>query len=205
MLTISMLAVMFCCTSLTPGKDCIGDQSLEIISVGLMDGVKATLKADLNVSKLNHVLFTYIKKEVTKSVEVTLDTKMGKAVKQIEDKVNRFMKTKVGKLQGYIAGPTRTAKGSGSNYLCLSSNPESKSFSANWNQIPGHLYGIGWELTKGTTCIKGSTFARLVWSSCDGSCDGTQSSLVYTGNDRSRSSNQVDDKDVPRAVCLTKG
>lgn len=180
MLTISMFAVLFCCTALTTGtlaKDCIGDQCSQIVSVGLMDDVKATLKADLDVSKLNNVLFKYIQKEVTKAVKSEVDKLQGnKCIKgstfarwgrsSCDGTKSSLVYT------GFMAGPTSAARGSGSNYLCLSSNPETKSFPVDWNQRPGHLYGIGWELT---------------------------------GIDRSRSSNHVDDKDVPCAVCLTKG
>ncbi|CAC5417799.1 unnamed protein product [Mytilus coruscus] len=48
---------------------------------------------------------------------------------------------------GYMAGPCIKSMATGSNYLCLSSNPEKKSFPADWNSNPGHLYGIGWELS----------------------------------------------------------
>ncbi|XP_063443381.1 short-chain collagen C4-like [Mytilus trossulus] len=180
MLTIPMFAVLFCCAAFTTGtlaKDCIGDQCPQIISVGLMNGLKATLKADLDVSKLNNVLFKYIQTEVTKAVKSEVDKLQGEKCMKGSTFV-RWGRTSCDGTKsslvytGFMAGPTNSARGSGSNYLCLSSNPQTKSFPVEWNQRPGHLYGIGWELT---------------------------------GIDRSRSSNHVDDKDVPCAVCLTKG
>ncbi|CAC5371899.1 unnamed protein product [Mytilus coruscus] len=75
-------------------------------------------------------------------------------------------------IRGCMAGPTYNARGSGSNYLCLTSNPQAGSFPADLVSLPGLLSSMGWELT---------------------------------GTDRSKSLDHIDDKDVPCAVCLTKG
>ncbi|XP_052072512.1 uncharacterized protein LOC127710601 [Mytilus californianus] len=190
-------------TSCAPVHDCIGEQCRDVISVPLIDEMKATLKADLDVSKLNNVLHNYIMEEVTKAVKVSFDIQMENAVDQIHGNVTRLMqsdiKTKLETLQeesvkgstfvrwgrqscdgtlssliykGYMAGPLHNAKGSGSNYLCLTSDPQAASFPADWVSLPGRLSGMGWELT---------------------------------GTDRSKSLDHIDDKDVPCAVCLTKG
>ncbi|CAG2233273.1 unnamed protein product [Mytilus edulis] len=200
---LNLLLCVILSASGAPVHDCIGEQCRDIISVPLIDEMKATLKADLDVSKLNSVLHKYILEEVTKAVKVSFDVQMEKAVDEIHGNVTKLMqsdiKTKFDILQdesfkgntfvrwgrqscdgtlsslvykGYMAGPTYKAQGSGSNYLCLTSNPQAGSVPADWISSPGLLYGIGWELT---------------------------------GTDRSKSLDHIDDKDVPCAVCLTKG
>ncbi|CAC5416250.1 unnamed protein product [Mytilus coruscus] len=200
---LNLLLCSFLSASGAPVHDCTGEQCRDIISVPLIDEMKATLKADLDVSKLNNVLQNYILEEVTKAIKISFDIQMEKAVDQIYSNVTRLMqsdiKTKLETLQeesfkgstfvrwgrqscdgtlsslvykGYMAGPTYNARGSGSNYLCLTSNPQAESFPADWVSLPGILSGMGWELT---------------------------------GTDRSKSLDHIDDKDVPCAVCLTKG
>ncbi|CAG2246037.1 unnamed protein product [Mytilus edulis] len=71
-----------------------------------------------------------------------------------------------------MAGLTHKATGSGSNYLCLTSDPQAASFPEDCDFLPGLLSGMGWE--------------------------------VYV-TDRSKRTDHIDDKDIPCAVCLTKG
>lgn len=45
-----------------------------------------------------------------------------------------------------MAGLTHKATGSGSNYLCLTSDPQAASFPEDCDFLPGLLSGMGWEL-----------------------------------------------------------
>ncbi|XP_071154769.1 heavy metal-binding protein HIP-like [Mytilus edulis] len=95
---ISLIAVQLCCFLLTTNahvEDCIGQQCSEVISIPLLDNMKATLKADLDVSELNKVLHNYIQQEVIKAVKGTFDTQMERAVEQITDNVTRLTQSNV--------------------------------------------------------------------------------------------------------------
>lgn len=95
---ISIIAVMLCCFLLTMGayvENCIGQQCSELVSIPLLDNMKATLKADLDVAELNKVLQKYIQQEVIKAVKGTFDTQMEGAVEQITDNVTRLTQSNV--------------------------------------------------------------------------------------------------------------
>ncbi|CAC5371897.1 unnamed protein product [Mytilus coruscus] len=66
-------------------EDCIGQQCSQVISIPLLDN----MKADLDVAELNKVLQKYIQQEVRKAVKGTFVDKMEGAVKQIIDNVTR--------------------------------------------------------------------------------------------------------------------
>ncbi|CAC5416247.1 COL8A [Mytilus coruscus] len=93
-----MIAVQLCCflfTICAHVEDCIGQQCSEVVSIPLLDNMKATLKADLDVAELNKVLQKYIQQEVTKAVKGTFVNQMEGTVEQITDNVTRLMQLNV--------------------------------------------------------------------------------------------------------------
>lgn len=107
---ISIIVVQLCCFLLTTNahvEDCIGQQCSEVVSIPLLDNMKATLKADLDVAELNRVLHRYIQQEVIKVVKGTFDTQMERAVEQITDNVTRLTQSNVNaaveKCQGKVS------------------------------------------------------------------------------------------------------
>ncbi|XP_071179653.1 cerebellin-3-like [Mytilus edulis] len=92
------IAIQFCCFLFTIGaniEDCIGQQCSEIVSIPLLDNMKAALKADLDVTELNKVLQKYIQKEVTKAVKGAIFNQMEGTVDQITENVTRLLQSNV--------------------------------------------------------------------------------------------------------------
>lgn len=92
------IAIQFCCFLFTIGvniEDCIGQQCSEVVSIPLLDNMKATLKADLDVAELNKVLSKYIEQEVTKAVKGAIFNQMEGTIDQITENVTRLIQSNV--------------------------------------------------------------------------------------------------------------
>lgn len=95
---IFTLAIQFCCFLFTIGANidnCIGQQCSEVVSIPLVDKMKATLKADIDIAELNKVLQKYIQQEVTKAVKGATFNQMEGTVNQITENVTRLLQSNV--------------------------------------------------------------------------------------------------------------
>lgn len=81
-------------------NSCNGVQCRSTISMPLIDGMKATLKADLDVTDLNEAINLYIQKEVeariavvlNRTLESSVNTKMEEAISNIQDSIKGHKK-----------------------------------------------------------------------------------------------------------------
>ncbi|CAG2232275.1 unnamed protein product [Mytilus edulis] len=129
-------------------NECSGDSCKNVISMPLMDDMKATLKADLDVTNMNNHLKAYIEQEIQKGVETAMkdvmrqliDNKLEQANATIEATVHEEL-TRIGVTYvrwgrkgcpdgaelvytGQAGGNYYNNEGGGVNNLCLPNDPE---------------------------------------------------------------------------------
>ncbi|OPL33779.1 hypothetical protein AM593_07603, partial [Mytilus galloprovincialis] len=83
-----------CCMLLTVrippslASECNGDSCRDVITMPLLDDMKATLKADLDVTNMNNHLKAYIEQQIQKGVETAMDAIMGQLIDNKLEVVN---------------------------------------------------------------------------------------------------------------------
>lgn len=76
---------------------CTGDQCQHVITMPLLDDMKATLKADLDVTNMNNHLKSYIQQEIQKGVEIAMRDEMKKLVNEGVEKISSTVEATVDK------------------------------------------------------------------------------------------------------------
>ncbi|XP_052100689.1 uncharacterized protein LOC127734715 [Mytilus californianus] len=80
--------------SLSESDSCDGEHCSEVISMPIIDDMRATLKADLDVSKMNKHLKAYIQQEIEKGVKTAMENLMKHMIENSTDKMNAEITTK---------------------------------------------------------------------------------------------------------------
>ncbi|CAG2223278.1 unnamed protein product [Mytilus edulis] len=167
----------FCCILLVIGvlpslaSECSGDKCGNVISMPLMDKMKATLKADVDVTNMNNHLKAYIEQQTQKGVETAMtdvmkqlmDTKLKEINTKIESTILKELKRvgvtyiRWGKqgcsgsaelvYTGQAGGNLYNHNGGGVNYLCLPNDPENGEHQSYSN---AQLYGAEYEIYAGS-------------------------------------------------------
>ncbi|CAG2242055.1 unnamed protein product [Mytilus edulis] len=169
-----MVTVVFTCTlSLlliqVQGNTCSGDSKCDdIVTMPLLDGLKATLKADLDVSNMNDHLKTYIASEIKKGFENAMNDVMKQIVTKGIEEINATITAAIQEslagngvtyirwgrkgcpagadiiYTGQVGGNAHSNKGGGVNYLCLPNDPENGQHQSYSNdQVYGGEYELG--------------------------------------------------------------
>lgn len=79
--------------SLSESDSCDGEQCGSVISMPIMDNMKASLKADLDVSKMNKHLKAYIEQEIEKGVKTAMENLMKQMIENKTEKMNAEIMT----------------------------------------------------------------------------------------------------------------
>lgn len=79
--------------SLSESDSCDGEHCGSVISMPIMDNMKASLKADLDVSKMNKHLKAYIEQEIEKGVKTAMESMMQQMIENKTEKMNSEIKT----------------------------------------------------------------------------------------------------------------
>ncbi|CAG2242057.1 unnamed protein product [Mytilus edulis] len=153
---------------LVHGNTCSGDSNCEdIVTMPLLDGLRATLKADLDVKNMNDHLKTYISLEIKKGFENAMNDVMkqivNKGIKEINTTIIAVIQESLAEkgvtyirwgrkgcpagadivYTGQVGGNLYTNKGGGVNYLCLPNDPENGQHQSYGND---QLYGGEYEI-----------------------------------------------------------
>ncbi|CAC5406073.1 C1QL [Mytilus coruscus] len=78
---------------LSESDSCDGEQCGSVISMPIMDNMKASLKADLDVSKMNKHLKAYIKQEIEIGVKTAMENLMKQMIENKTEKMNSEIMT----------------------------------------------------------------------------------------------------------------
>ncbi|VDH88975.1 Hypothetical predicted protein [Mytilus galloprovincialis] len=79
--------------SLSESDSCDGEHCGSVISMPIMDNMKASLKADLDVSKMNKHLKAYIQQEIEIGVRTAMENLMKQMIENKTEKMNSEIKT----------------------------------------------------------------------------------------------------------------
>ncbi|XP_063402145.1 uncharacterized protein LOC134686403 [Mytilus trossulus] len=74
--------------SLSESDSCDGEHCGSVISMPIMDNMKASLKADLDVSIMNKHIKAYIEQEIKKGVKTAMESMMQQMIENKTDKMN---------------------------------------------------------------------------------------------------------------------
>ncbi|XP_076077641.1 uncharacterized protein LOC143048080 [Mytilus galloprovincialis] len=80
--------------SLSESDSCDGEHCGSVISMPIMDNMKASLKADLDVSKMNKYLKAYIEQEIEKGVKIAMENIMKQMIENKTEKMELLIKNK---------------------------------------------------------------------------------------------------------------
>ncbi|VDH98203.1 Hypothetical predicted protein [Mytilus galloprovincialis] len=149
-----LYSTIVCCVLLMVGVlpsvayECSGDSCRNVISMPLMDDMKATLKADLDVTNMNNHLKAYIEQQIQKGVETAMKDVMRQLIDNKLEQTNATIEatmheelTRIGVTYirwgrkscpdgaelvytGQAGGNYYNHKGGGVNLLCLPNDPE---------------------------------------------------------------------------------
>ncbi|CAG2197334.1 unnamed protein product [Mytilus edulis] len=78
---------------LSESDSCDGEHCGSVISMPIMDNMKASLKADLDVSKMNKHLKAYIQQEIEIGVRTAMENLMKQMIENKTEKLNSEIKT----------------------------------------------------------------------------------------------------------------
>ncbi|VDI09124.1 Hypothetical predicted protein [Mytilus galloprovincialis] len=164
-----------CCMLLTVripsslASECNGDSCRDVITMPLLDDMKATLKADLDVTNMNNHLKAYIEQQIQKGVKTAMKDIMGQLIDNKLEVVNAtIVATIIEELERYgvtyvrwerkgcpdgaelvytgqAGGNYYDHKGGGVNYLCLPNDPENGEHQSSTNS---QLYGAEYQIFK---------------------------------------------------------
>ncbi|XP_076114212.1 short-chain collagen C4-like [Mytilus galloprovincialis] len=179
---------------LVHGNTCSGDRNCEdIVTMPLLDGLRATLKADLDVKNMNDHLKTYIASEIKKGFANAMNDVMKQIVNTGLEEINATIIAAIQEslaekgvtyirwgrkgcpagadiiYTGQVGGNSHANRGGGVNYLCLPNDPENGQHQPYSN---AQVYGSEYEL--------GTSYKPSGWSE------------------------SMNNKEVPCAVCLKK-
>ncbi|XP_071119924.1 short-chain collagen C4-like [Mytilus edulis] len=149
------------------GSECNGDSCRDVITMPLLDDMKATLKADLDVTNMNNHLKAYIEQQIQKGVETAMTDVMRQLIDNKLEMVNATIETTIlAELERYgityirwgrkgcpggaelvytgqAGGNHYNHNGGGANYLCLPNDPENGEPQSYGNP---QLYGAEYEI-----------------------------------------------------------
>ncbi|VDI27280.1 Hypothetical predicted protein [Mytilus galloprovincialis] len=179
---------------LVHGNTCSGDSNCEdIVTMPLLYGLRATLKADLDVKNMNDHLKTYIASEIKKGFANAMNDVMKQIVNTGLEEINATIIAAIQEslaekgvtyirwgrkgcpagadiiYTGQVGGNSHANRGGGVNYLCLPNDPENGQHQPYGN---AQVYGSEYEL--------GLSYKPSGWSE------------------------SMNNKEVPCAVCLKK-
>ncbi|XP_071119842.1 short-chain collagen C4-like [Mytilus edulis] len=151
------------------GNTCSGDSKCDgIVTMPLLDGMKATLKADLDVRNMNDHLKTYISSEIKKGFENAMNDVMKQIVNKGLEEINATIIEAIQEnlpekgvtyirwgrkdcpagadivYTGQVSGNDYRNTGGGVNNLCLPNNPENGQHQSYTND---QVYGGEYRLT----------------------------------------------------------
>ncbi|XP_071119927.1 uncharacterized protein [Mytilus edulis] len=151
---VSWINIGVCCMLLTVrfppslASECNGDSCRDVITMPLLDDMKASLKADLDVTNMNNHLKAYIEQQIQKGFETAMNDIMRQLIDNKLEVVNATIEaTIIEELERYgvtyvrwgrkgcpdgaelvytgqAGGNYYNHKGGGANYLCLPNDPE---------------------------------------------------------------------------------
>ncbi|CAG2223280.1 unnamed protein product [Mytilus edulis] len=148
-------------------SECSGDSCGNVISMPLMDKMKATLKADVDVTNMNNHLKAYIEQQTQKGVGTAMTDVMKQLMdnklKEINAKIESTILEQLKQIgvtyirwgrkdcsdgaelvyTGQAGGNHYNHKGGGVNYLCLPNDPENGERQSYENP---QLYGAEYEI-----------------------------------------------------------
>ncbi|XP_052065605.1 short-chain collagen C4-like isoform X3 [Mytilus californianus] len=148
-------------------SECVGENCKNVISMPLMDKMKATLKADLDVTNMNNHLKAYIEQQTQKSVGTAMKDDMKQLIdnklKEINAKIESTILEELKRIgvtyvrwgrkgcpdgaelvyTGQAGGNRYNHNGGGVNYLCLPNDPEN---GEHQSFVNSQLYGAEYEI-----------------------------------------------------------